>query len=456
MPDLRELYQDTILDHSKRPRNFREIAAASATAVGHNPLCGDRVTVYVRLDDGTIEDISFVGQGCAISKASASLMTDAVKGKSKADAHRLFERFHKMVTARPGDPGLLPCLGALEESEAAYRAVRNDLESRGVVFLGLASAVAHDPNLVKAHYATAIAVDAHPIAALNAVLWSGGSFLYVPAGVRVEIPLQAEIREDYAKVEPFERNVIVADRGADVTYIEGCTAPVYTPDQLHVSAIEVIAMPGSHVRYIALQNFAREVDNLVTKRALVHEGASVEWVDANLGSRRTWKIPRADLLGPGASAEFVGVALAGTGQHEDVGADMVHLSPRTRSKIINRGIVRGGGRTTLHSAVRVEPGATGVESSVDWSSLMLDAESRAETAPSIELDEADAEIVQKGSVRTVSDEMLFYMASRGVTKDEALRMVVLGTAEVVTKRIPIEYAVEVDRLIELELGGGIG
>ena len=358
--------------------------------------------------------------------------------------------------AEVGEPGLLPGLGALEESEAAYRAVRNDLESRGVVFLGLASAVAHDPNLVKAHYATAIAVDAHPIAALNAVLWSGGSFLYVPAGVRVEIPLQAEIREDYAKVEPFERNVIVADRGADVTYIEGCTAPVYTPDQLHVSAIEVIAMPGSHVRYIALQNFAREVDNLVTKRARVHEGASVEWVDANLGSRRTWKIPRADLLGPGASAEFVGVALAGKGQHEDVGAEMVHHAPRTRSKIINRGIVQGGGRTTLHSAVRVEPGATGVESSVDWSSLMLDAESRAETAPSIELDEADAEITQEGSVRKVSDEMLFYMASRGVTKDEALRMVVLGTAEVVTKRIPIEYAVEVDRLIELELGGGIG
>ena len=353
-------------------------------------------------------------------------------------------------------PDVLPGLGALEESEAAYRAVRKDLESQGVVFRGLAAALLDQPDLVKAHFAKAIAVDDHPIAALNAALWSAGSFLYVPAGVHVEIPLQAEIRADYAKVEPFERNVIVADRGADVTYIEGCTAPVYTPDQLHVSAIEVIAMPGSHVRYIALQNFAREVDNLVTKRALVHEGASVEWVDANLGSRRTWKIPRADLLGPGASAEFVGVALAGTGQHADVGAEMIHLAPWTRSKIINRGIVQRGGRATLHSAVRVEPGATGVESRIEWSSLMLDAESRAETAPSIELDEADAEIVQEGSVRKVSDEMLFYMASRGVTKDEALRMVILGTVEVVTKRIPIEYAVEVDRLIELELGGGVG
>jgi len=244
------------------------------------------------------------------------------------------------------------------------------------------------------------------------------------------------------------------DMNFDVHVLEPVTLALR--EIFQTSRGEVIAMPGSHVRYIALQNFAREVDNLVTKRALVHEGASVEWVDANLGSRRTWKIPRAELLGPGASAEFVGFALAGKGQHEDVGAEMVHLAPRTRSKIVNRGIVQGGGWATLHSAVRVEPGATGVASSVEWSSLMLDAESRAETAPSIELDEADAEIVQEGSVRKVSDEMLFYMASRGVTKDEALRMVVLGTAEVVTKRIPIEYAVEVDRLIELELGGGVG
>jgi Fe-S cluster assembly protein SufB len=354
------------------------------------------------------------------------------------------------------EPDVLPGLGALEESEAAYRAVRKELESQGVVFRGLAAALLDKPDLVKAHFAKAIAVDDHPIAALNATLWSGGSFLYVPPGVHVEIPLQAEIRADYAKVEPFERNLIVADRGSDVTYIEGCTAPVYTPDQLHVSSIEVIAMPGSHVRYIALQNFAREVDNLVTKRALVYEAAAVEWIDANLGSRRTWKIPRADLLGPGASAEFVGVALAGKGQYEDVGAEMIHTAPRTRSRIVNRGIVRGGGRTTLRTAVRVAPGATGVESSVEWSSLMLDAESRAETVPAIELDEADAEIVQDGNVRKVSDEMLFYMASRGVTKEEALRMVVLGTAEVVTRRIPVEYAVEIDRLIELELGGGVG
>ncbi|HKW43737.1 MAG TPA: Fe-S cluster assembly protein SufB [Thermoplasmata archaeon] len=353
-------------------------------------------------------------------------------------------------------PALAPGLTALEESENAYRAVRDQLARQGVVFCGLSTALARSADLVKRHFGSVVSVDDHPIASLNAALWTGGSFVYVPPGVRVEVPLQAEIREDYAKVEPFERNIVVADRGSEVTYIEGCTAPVYTPDQLHVSAIEVVAMAGSRVRYIALQNFAKEVDNLVTKRALVHEGASVEWIDANLGSRRTWKVPRADLLGPGASAEFVGVSFAGSGQCEEVGAEMVHAAPRTRSRISNHGIVRRGGRATLRSGVTVSPGATGVRSSVEWSSLMLDAESRSETLPSIELDEADATITQEGAVRKVDDEMLFYMASRGVTKDEAIRMVVLGTAEIVTRCIPVEYAVEVDRLLELELGGGIG
>src|SRR5439155_385681 len=266
-------------------------------------------TVYLRLDAGNIADIAFIGQGCAILKASASLMTDAVKGKPKAEATRLFERFRKMVTGRPGDrfdaslgklavlsgvcefpdgvpawaaflrevdfegivaaegpphspetakdgSGILPGLGALAESEAAYRSVRRDLESRGVRFSGLGSALASTPNLVKPHFGTAIPMDDHPFAALNGSLWTGGSFVYVPPDVHLEVPLQAEIRADYEKVEPFERNLIVADTGAQITYIEGCTAPVYTPDQLHVSAIEVLALPRSRVRYIALQNFS--------------------------------------------------------------------------------------------------------------------------------------------------------------------------------------------------------
>ena len=345
---------------------------------------------------------------------------------------------------------------ALEASEEAYRIVREDLAAQGVVFRGLQSALAEQPDLVRSHFASVIAADDHPLAALDAALWTGGSFFYVPPDVRVAVPLQAEIRSDYAKVEPFERNVLVVERGADVTYIEGCTAPVYTPDQLHVSAIEISAMAGSRVRYIALQNFAKEVDNLVTKRGIVHEGASLEWVDVNLGSRRTWKVPRSRLAGPGAASEFVGISLAGKGQYEDVGAEMVHEAPRTRSRIVNHGIVRQGGSVRLRSAVHVAPGARGVLSSIEWSSLMLDAGSRAETVPSIELDEADAEISQEGRIRKVGEEMLFYMASRGVPAEEALRMVVLGIAAVATRRIPVEYAVEVDRLIELELGGGIG
>ncbi|TLZ56665.1 MAG: Fe-S cluster assembly protein SufB [Methanobacteriota archaeon] len=356
----------------------------------------------------------------------------------------------------PRDSTVQPGLGALEESEEAYRAVRTDLESRGIRFYGLPTALARIPDSLRTYLASVIPPDDDPIAALNAALWTEGSFLYVPPGVSVGIPLQAEIRADYTKVEPFERNVIVADRGAEVTYIEGCTAPVYTADELHLSAIEVVAMPGSRVRYIALQNFSKKVDNLVTKRAQVHDGASLEWVDVNLGSRRTWKVPRANLVGPGANADFIGVAFAGRGQHEDVGAEMVHLAPRTRSRIVNHGIVKKGGRATLRSGVRVATGATEAVSSVTWSSLMLDAESRAETNPSIEVDEADAEIGQEGKVRKVGEEMLFYMSSRGVPADEAIRMVVLGIASEATRRIPVEYAVEVDRLLELELSGGIG
>ena len=294
-------------------------------------------------------------------------------------------------------------LGALAASERAYREVRRDLEARGVRFYGLPQALERMPDVVRTHLMSIIPPDDDPLAALNAALATEGSFVYVPPGVTVPIPLQAEIREGYAKVPPFERNVIVADRGADVTYIEGCTAPVYTPDRLHVSAIEVLAMPGSHVRYIALQNFSKEVDNLVTKRAQVHEAATLEWVDVNLGSRRTRKVPRAELVGPGARADFVGVSFAGKGQREDVGAEMVHVAPRTHSTIANHGIVQKGGRVTLRSSVRVPAGATQVRSSIEWSSLMLDADSRLETVPAVEVDEADAEITEEGRELFIGD-----------------------------------------------------
>ena len=348
-----------------------------------------------------------------------------------------------------------PGLTALAASEDAYRVIRKDLESRGIRFYSLSSAVRRIPDRIKEHLASVVPPD-DPFAALNAALWTEGSFVYVPPGTSASVPLQAEIREDYSGVEPFERNLLVADRGSEVTYIEGCTAPVYTPERLHLSAIEIVALPDSHSRYIALQNFSKEVDNLVTKRAQVHAGASIEWVDVNLGSRRTKKVPRADLIGPGASAEFIGFTLAGHGQSEEVGAEMVHRAPRTRSRIVNQAVVLKGGRSALHSGVRVVLGATQVASSVEWSSLMLDSDSRVETIPGIEVDEADAEIAQEGKVRKVGEEMLFYMASRGVTEEEATRMVVLGVATAATRRIPVEYAVEVDRLIELELGGGIG
>lgn len=361
------------------------------------------------------------------------------------------------VAARPVEPSAGSAgQGALDASEDAYRLLRRDLASLGVRFDGLARVMADNPEFVRRHFASVVPADDGPLAALDAALWIGGSCVYVPPDVTVATPLQAEIREDYVGVEPFERNLIVADRGSRVTFIEGCTAPVYTPDRLHVSTTEIIAMPGAQVRYIALQNFSKQVDNLVSKRAQVHASASVEWVDLNLGARRAWKVSGAHLIGPGATAEFVGVAVAGPDQSEDAGAEMVHLSPHTRSRIENHTIVHRGGRAALRSSVRVATGATDAVSAIQWSTLMLDADSRAETIPAIEVDEADAEISQSGTVRKVGEEMLFYMTSRGVTAEEATRMVVLGVVGAATRRIPVEYAVEADRLIELELGGGIG
>ncbi|HEY5605733.1 MAG TPA: Fe-S cluster assembly protein SufB [Thermoplasmata archaeon] len=372
-----------------------------------------------------------------------------------------FDRFlepapDRPLSTRPTDAALATGFAALGESEAAYRVVRQELETQGVHFLSTEAALAEHPDLFREVFTSAVAIDDNPLAALNAALWSGGSFVYVPPGVRVEAPLQAEIRADYGEVEPFERHLILADRGSEVTYIEGCSAPVYTPDELHVSAIEVVARPGARVRYIAIQNFSKKVDNLVTKRAVVQEGASVEWVDANLGARRMWKVPVADLVGPDASAEIIGFALAGKGQHVDVGGIVRHRAPRTRSRIVQRMVAREGGEATLHTDVEAAKGASGASSSIDWSTLLLDSLSRTETVPRIELDEADAEIAQEGVARTASEEMLFYLTSRGLTRDEAVRMIVLGLAEVATKRIPFEFAIEVNRIIELDLGEAIG
>lgn len=369
---------------------------------------------------------------------------------------RFLEPASEGLPSSRSDPAIATGLAALEESEAAYRAVRHELETQGVRFLSTSAALAAHPDVVRDAFASTIPIDDDSVAALNAALWSGGSFVYVPPGVTVHVPLQAEIREDYAKVEPFERHIVVADRGSEVTYIEGCSAPVYTPDGLHVSAIEVVARAGARVRYIAIQNFSKQVDNLVTKRAVVHEGASVEWVDANLGSRRMRKIPVADLVGPGARAEIVGMALAGKDQRLDVGGIVHHRAPQTHARMVQRLVAHEGGDATLHTEVVAERGASGSSSSIDWSTLLLDPRSRAETLPRIELEQADAEITQEGLARTASEEMLFYLTSRGLTREEAIRLVVLGLAEAATTRIPFEFAIEVKRLLELDLGGGIG
>ncbi|HKZ98381.1 MAG TPA: SufD family Fe-S cluster assembly protein [Thermoplasmata archaeon] len=352
--------------------------------------------------------------------------------------------------AEPGPMG--PGLGALEESEAAYQGVRAELDARGIRFLRTDAAVRSHPDLVREVFGQAIAPDANPFAALNAALWSGGTFVHVPSGVDVGVALQAEIREDYDGVDPFERTIVVADGGARVEYIEGCTAPVYTPDELHVSGIEVFARPGASVRYVAVQNFAKRIDNLVTKRALVDERASVEWVDANLGSRRTWKSPETVLRGPGASVETYGWGLAGPGQHEDIGGSVLHEASGTRARIVLRGASHGDGSLVLRPRVFADPDVRGASAQVDASSL-LRGPSRNETIPVIELQGSDVDLNVVVGARRLSDDEL---GPERDSKDEALRHAFLAFAEVVTKRIPFEYAIEVNRLAELELGGAVG
>lgn len=349
-----------------------------------------------------------------------------------------------------------PRLGAPDESEAAYRVVRNDLEAKGVRFLRTDVAVRTHPDLVRETFGTAVAPEANPFAALNAALWSGGSFVYVPPGVDVGIALQAEIREDFEGVDPFERTVLVADRGSRVEFIEGCTAPVYTPDDLHMSSIEVFARPGAHVRYVAVQNFANQMNNLVTKRALVDEDASIEWVDANLGSRLTWKAPETVLRGPRATADVYGWALAGSGQHEDIGGSVAHEAPGTRSRIVLRGACHADGSVDLRPTVLARAGVKTATAEVDSSSLLLHEASRAETLPAIDLHGSDVDLRVVVRSRRLSDEDVPGPSLSGPARDEAIRAAVLSFAEVVTKRVPFEYAIEVTRLAELSLAGAIG
>jgi Fe-S cluster assembly protein SufB len=342
------------------------------------------------------------------------------------------------------------------ESEVVYHRNRADLEAQGVLFSDMDTAVREYPDIVQRWFGTLIPPADNKFAALNSAVWSGGSFIYVPPGVEVSMPLQAYFRINAENMGQFERTLIIADEGAKVHYIEGCSAPVYTSDSLHSAVVELVALPGSRITYTTIQNWSPNVFNLVTKRARAEAEAHVEWIDGNIGSRLTMKYPSVYLMGPKASGEVLSVAYAGAGQHQDAGAKMVHAAPETTSKIVSKSISKDGGRTSYRGLVRVEEGATGARSHVQCDALILDQDSRSDTYPYQEIGERDARIGHEATVSKVADEQLFYLRSRGLTAEQAIGMVVNGFIEPVTRTLPMEYAVEWSRLIELQMEGSVG
>ena len=342
------------------------------------------------------------------------------------------------------------------ESEVVYHKNREDLERRGIIFTSMDQALAEYPDLVRQYFGTVIPPGDNKFAALNSAVWSGGSFIYVPPGVHVDMPLQAYFRINAENAGQFERTLIIADEGASVHYVEGCSAPVYSTDSLHSAVVELVALPGARIRYTTIQNWSPNVYNLVTKRARAEAEATVEWIDGNLGSKLTMKYPAVVLAGPKAHGEVLSVAYAGPGQHQDAGAKMTHAAPETTSVIDSKSISKDGGRTTYRGLVRVEEGATGVKSHVRCDALILDDESRSDTYPYMEVEEKDARIGHEATVSKVGDDQLFYLRSRGLTEQQATAMIVNGFIEPITKTLPMEYAVELSRLIELNMEGAVG
>jgi Fe-S cluster assembly protein SufB len=347
-------------------------------------------------------------------------------------------------------------VGAQYESEMVYHKVQEHLAQQGVIFLSIEEGLRQHPDLFREYFSTVIPIEDNKFAALNSAVWSGGSFIYIPPGVKIDLPLQAYFRLNVANIGQFERTLIIADEGAQVHYVEGCTAPIYTTDSFHSGVIEIVVKRGARVRYTTIQNWSTNVYNLVTQRALVHEAGTMEWVDANLGSKLTMKYPSIYLIGPGAHGEILSMAFAGPGQHQDAGGKAIHVAPHTSSKITSKSISKGTGRASYRGLLKVYKGATDVKSNVVCDALLLDDKARSDTYPYIEIDEQDVTIGHEASVSKVGEEQLFYLMSRGLSEGEATTMVVSGFIEPLVKELPMEYAIEMNRLIQLQMEGSIG
>ncbi len=347
-------------------------------------------------------------------------------------------------------------VGAQYESEVVYHQVNEELEKQGVIFMDMDTALREHGDLVKEYLGTIIPPNDNKLAALNSAVWSGGSFVYVPPGVKVDQPLQAYFRINTENMGQFERTIIIADEGSYVHYVEGCTAPTYSGDSLHSAVVELIAKPGARIRYTTVQNWSNNVFNLVTKRAVAERDATVEWVDCNLGSKLTMKYPAVYLTGERAHGEILSIAFAGEGQHQDAGGKIVHAAPNTTSNIFAKSISKNGGRSSYRGLLEVAKGAHGAKSKVVCDALLLDEHSRSDTYPTIRIGEDDVDVGHEATVSKVGDEQLFYLMSHGLSEEDAGKLIVNGFIEPIVKELPMEYAIEMNRLIELQMEGSIG
>jgi Fe-S cluster assembly protein SufB len=378
------------------------------------------------------------------------------EGKSWDDVPDDIKKTFDKLGVPEAERKFLAGLGAQYESEMVYHSIQEHLSKVGVIFLSIEDGLRQYPELFKEYFGTVIPIEDNKFAALNSAVWSGGSFVYVPKGVKVDLPLQAYFRLNIANIGQFERTLIIADEGAQVHYVEGCTAPQYTTDSFHSGVIEIIVKKNARVRYSTIQNWSTNVYNLVTQRAMVYENGTMEWVDSNLGSKLTMKYPSCYLMEPGAHGEILSMAFAGPGQHQDAGGKVIHFAPNTSSKITSKSISKGGGRASYRGLLKVYKGAKNVRSNVVCDALLLDPKSRSDTYPSIEIDEDDVTIGHEASVSKVGEEQLFYLMSRGLTEEEATTMVVSGFIEPLVKELPMEYAVEMNRLIQIQMTGSVG
>jgi Fe-S cluster assembly protein SufB len=351
---------------------------------------------------------------------------------------------------------VLAGVGAQFESEMVYHSLKAEWEEQGIIFESIEDGLKKYPEIFREYFATIVPPADNKFAALNSAVWSGGSFVYIPKGVNVDIPLQAYFRVNSEQMGQFERTLIIVEDGAQAHYIEGCTAPVYTTESFHSGVIEIVVKPNARFRYTTIQNWSNNMYNLVTQRAIVHENANMEWLDGNLGSKLTMKYPSCYLVGEGAHGEILSIAYAGDGQHQDTGGKVVHAAPNTTSMIVSKSISKGTGRSSYRGLCKVYEGAVGSKSNVECDALLMNETSRTDTYPYIEIDENQSSIGHEASVSKVGEEQLFYLKSRGLSEEQAMTMIVRGFIEPIAKELPLEYAIELNRLIELEMEGSVG